>query len=159
MRKTNRSRQAAPSSPLKNTVKGYATYQGREGHYAFLLHRLTGLGTLLFLIIHILDTSTVYFFPSLYEHAIAIYRLPIFMLGEIALVFSLVYHGVNGLRIAVTDLWLPAKWAIRFQRNAVRGTLLLSILLWAPAAAWMFHSMLVHSFNIDVFAQAAELLK
>lgn len=123
---------------------------GREGHYAFLLHRLTGLGTLLFLIIHILDTSTVYFFPSLYEHAIALYRHPVFMLGEIALVFALIYHGVNGLRIAIVDLWLPAKWSIKFARNSVRATLITSILLWAPAALWMFLSMLEHSFNIHV---------
>jgi succinate dehydrogenase / fumarate reductase cytochrome b subunit len=125
---------------------------GREGHYAFLLHRLTGLGTLLFLIIHILDTSTVYFFPSLYEHAIAIYRSTPFMLGEIALVFAVVYHGVNGLRIAIVDLWLPAKWTIKFQRNAVRATLVVSILLWAPAAGWMFLLMLKHNFSIDVLA-------
>lgn len=142
---------AAPSTPLKNTLTGYIRYQGREGHYAFLLHRLTGLGTLLFLTIHILDTATVYFWPSLYEHAIAIYRHPVFMIGEIFLVFSLVYHGVNGLRIAVTDLWLPAKWGIKIQRNAVRATLGISLVLWAPAAAWMFHSMLVHSFGINVF--------
>jgi succinate dehydrogenase / fumarate reductase cytochrome b subunit len=131
---------------------------GREGHYAFLLHRLTGLGTLLFLIIHILDTSTVYFFPELYEHAIAIYRSTPFMLGEVALVFSIIYHGVNGLRIAVTDLWLPKKWAIRTQRNAVRYSLLISILLWAPAAAWMMHQMLVHNFGFDVFKFIGELL-
>ncbi|HKY78615.1 MAG TPA: hypothetical protein VJ182_01330 [Anaerolineales bacterium] len=142
---------AAPSTPLKNTLTGYIRYQGREGHYAFLLHRLTGLGTLLFLTIHILDTATVYFWPSLYEHAIAIYRHPVFMIGEIFLVFSVVYHGVNGLRIAVTDLWLPAKWGIKTQRNAVRATLGVSLVLWAPAAAWMFHSMLVHSFGINVF--------
>lgn len=141
---------AAPSTPLKNTVTGYVRYQGREGHYAFLLHRLTGLGTLLFLIIHILDTSTVYFWPSLYEHAIEIYRHPVFMMGEILLVFSLVYHGVNGLRIAVTDLWLPAKWGIKIQRKAVRYTLVLSLVLWAPAAAWMFYQMLTHSLGIDV---------
>ena len=137
---------AAPSSALKTTVTGYALYKGREGQYAFLLHRLTGLGTLLFLIIHILDTSTVYFFPSLYEHAIELYRNPIFMMGEIALVFSVIYHGVNGLRIAITDLWAPSKWTIRFTRNAVRGTLLLSLVLWAPAGAWMFYNMLLNSF-------------
>jgi len=142
---------AAPSTPLKNTLTGYIRYQGREGHYAFLLHRLTGLGTLLFLTIHILDTATVYFWPSLYEHAIAIYRHPVFMIGEIFLVFSVVYHGVNGLRIAVTDLWLPAKWGIKTQHSAVRATLGVSLVLWAPAAAWMFHSMLVHSFGINVF--------
>ncbi|MEX1071230.1 MAG: hypothetical protein WEC37_01265, partial [Anaerolineales bacterium] len=121
-----------------------------EGHYAFLLHRLTGLGTLLFLIIHILDTATVYYYPSLYEHAIAIYRSTPFMLGEIALVFSVIYHGVNGLRIAIIDLWAPSKWSIRFQRNTVRITLALSVLLWAPAGLWMFISMLEHNFGIDL---------
>lgn len=123
---------------------------GREGHYAFLLHRLTGLGTLLFLIIHILDTSTVYFFPSLYEHAIAIYRSTPFMLGEVGLVFSIIYHGVNGVRIAVTDLWLPKKWSIKNARNSVRLTLLIAILIWTPAAIWMMLSMLEHNFGIDV---------
>jgi succinate dehydrogenase / fumarate reductase cytochrome b subunit len=143
---------AAPSSSLKNTATGYALYRGREGHYAFLLHRLTGLGTLLFLIIHILDTSTVYFFPALYEHAIAIYRATPFMLGEIALVFSLIYHGVNGLRLAITDLWLPKKWSVKFERNSVRATLLISLLLWTPAAIWMMLSLLKNNFNLDLLA-------
>jgi succinate dehydrogenase / fumarate reductase cytochrome b subunit len=123
---------------------------GREGHYAFLLHRLTGLGTLLFLIIHILDTSTVYFFPSLYEHAIAIYRATPFMLGEVALVFSIIYHGVNGLRIAVTDLWMPKRWSIKNERNAVRATLIIAIIIWTPAAIWMMIGLLKHNFGIDV---------
>lgn len=137
---------AAPSSAIRTTVTGYALYKGREGQYAFLLHRLTGLGTLLFLIIHIVDTSTVYFFPSLYEEAIAIYRHPLFMLGEIALVFSVIYHGVNGLRIAILDLWAPAKWTINFTRNSVRATFILSLLIWAPAGAWMFYNLLLNSF-------------
>ena len=143
---------AATSSTIKKTVTGYALYMGREGHYAFILHRLTGLGTLLFLIIHILDTSTVYFFPSLYEHAIAIYRSTLFMLGEIALVFAVIYHGVNGIRLAIVDLWLPAKWTVKFNRNSVRFSFVLSVLLWTPAAAWMFLSMLKHNFAIDVLA-------
>ena len=137
---------AAPTSAIRTTLTGYTAYKGREGQYAFMLHRLTGLGTLLFLIIHILDTATVYYYPSLYQHAIELYRHPLFMLGEIALVFSVIYHGVNGLRIAILDLWAPKKWTINFSRNTVRGTLLISLLLWAPAGAWMFYNMLKHSF-------------
>jgi succinate dehydrogenase / fumarate reductase cytochrome b subunit len=143
---------SAPSSAIRTTVTGYALYKGREGQYAFLLHRLTGLGTLLFLIIHILDTATVYFFPSLYVEAIAIYRSTPFMLGEIALVFSVIYHGVNGLRIVITDLWAPSKWTIGFTRNAVRATLLLSLVLWAPAAVLMALSLLKNNFGINLLA-------
>lgn len=75
---------------LKQNLLGMARYRGREGQFSFILHRLTGLGTLLFLAVHILDTSTVYFFPSLYEHAINLYRSTLFMLGEIFLVFFVV---------------------------------------------------------------------
>lgn len=133
---------------LKTTFSGYLRYRGREGHYTFVLHRLTGLGTLLFLIIHILDTATVYFFPSLYEHAIAIYRSTPFMLGEIGLVFAVIYHGVNGLRIAIVDMFLPQKWNIPGERNSARWTLTVSILLWLPAALWMMRSLLKYNFGM-----------
>ncbi len=131
-------------SPVRTTVTGYIRYRGREGHYAFLLHRITGLGTLFFLVIHIVDTSFVYFFPSLYEHTITLYRHPVFMIGEIFLVFSVIYHGVNGLRIAYVDLFKPDNWTIKKQRNASRWTLGLSIVLWLPAAVIMFRSLLAH---------------
>ena len=121
-------------SSLQTTLKGYASYRGREGHLSFVLHRVAGLGTLLFLAIHILDTSTVYFFPNLYEHAIELYRLPVFMIGEIILVFCVIFHGVNGLRIAYYDMFKPAAWNIPGQRQSVRVTLGVRIVLWLPAA-------------------------
>ena len=132
---------------VRLNVTGLATYRGREGQLSFILHRLTGLGTLLFLAIHILDTSTVYFFPSLYQHAIEIYRSTPMMLGEIILVFCLIYHGVNVARIALFDLFSPGKWIIPIQRRSVVLTLAISILLWLPAAFLMGRSLLVHNFG------------
>jgi succinate dehydrogenase / fumarate reductase, cytochrome b subunit len=133
---------------LKLNVTGLARYRGQEGQLSFILHRLTGLGTLLFLAIHILDTSTVYFFPSLYEHAIAIYRSTPFMIGEIILVFSVIYHGINGARIAIFDLFLPGKWNIETQRRTAAWTLGLAILFWLPAAFMMGRAMLVNNFGL-----------
>ena len=91
---------------LNIILNGFTRYRGGEGQLSFILHRLTGLGTLLFLTVHILDTSTVYFYPSLYEEVIAHYRSTPFVIGEIILVFSVIYHGVNGARIAIFDLFL-----------------------------------------------------
>src|SRR4030066_1123760 len=125
---------------LNNT--GLARYRGREGQLSFLLHRLTGLGTLLFLSIHILDTSTVYFFPSLYQHAIDIYRSTPFMIGEIVLVFCVIYHGVNGARIALFDLFAPQRWQASMQSKSAVITLVIAILLWLPAAFIMARSLL-----------------
>jgi len=130
---------------LRVPLEGSLYYRGREGQWAYLLHRITGLGTLLFLTVHILDTSTVYFFPDLYQHAIAIYRSTPFMLGEIALVFAVIYHGVNGLRIALFDLF-PSLWQTDRQRLSFWWVVGLSVLLWLPAAFLMGRSLVENNF-------------
>ncbi len=123
-------------SDMRTALSGYARYRGK-GHLAFVLHRLTGLGVVLFLLIHIVDTSFVYFWPQGYEHAIALYRSVPFMIGEIFLVFAVIYHGLNGLRIAYFDMVKPELWERETGEKSVWWTLGLSILLWLPAAIIM----------------------
>ncbi|HEX7975421.1 MAG TPA: succinate dehydrogenase, cytochrome b556 subunit [Anaerolineales bacterium] len=135
-------------SSVKLAVTGLARYAGREGQISFILHRLTGLGTLLFLSIHILDTATVYFVPQLYSNAIDIYRSTPFMLGEIILVFSVIYHGVNGLRIALFDMYVSRAWNIPTARQSVIWTLIISIVLWLPAAFLMGRALLIYNFGL-----------
>jgi succinate dehydrogenase / fumarate reductase cytochrome b subunit len=132
-------------SALKATLEGSLRYRGRQGQIAFILHRISGLGTLLFLAIHIFDTATVYFIPRLYEHTIALYRSTLFMLGEIFLVFFVLYHGTNGLRIALFDL-LPRLWTEERQRRAFAWVLGISLLLWLPAAYWMGRNLILVNF-------------
>ncbi len=131
---------------IRTTVNGLTAYRLRTGQLSFILHRFTGLGTLLFLVVHILDTSTVYFFPHLYEHAIAIYRSTPMMLGEIILVFCVIYHGVNGARIALFDLLAPRWWSVGPQEKTAVITLVVAVVLWLPAAFLMGRSMLIHNF-------------
>ncbi len=133
---------------FRKTLSGLAAYGWHMGNLSFLLHRLTGLGTLFFLTIHILDTSTVYFFPELYAHAIAIYRSTPFILGEIVLVFSVIYHGVNGARIAIFDLFAPAGWRTGSQNRTAIITLAVAVLLWLPAAFVMTRNLLIHNFGL-----------
>lgn len=133
-------------SSLRAALDGGLRYRGHGGQLSYLLHRLSGLGTLLFLTIHILDTATVYFAPDLYQHAIAIYRSTPFMLGEIVLVFLVIFHGTNGLRIALFDLF-PRLWRRGPQERSVAGVLAVSILLWLPAAYWMARSLVLHNFQ------------
>jgi succinate dehydrogenase / fumarate reductase cytochrome b subunit len=128
---------------LKLTVTGLARYRGKGGQLSFILHRLTGLGTLLFLAIHIVDTATVYFFPNLYNDAIALYRLPLFLIGEVFLVFSVIFHGVNGARIAYFDLFAPQLWNIETQRKTTYWVFGIAIVLWLPAAFIMLRNLFV----------------
>ena len=136
------------SSSLKTTLKGYVGYRGREGQWSFMLHRITGLGVLLFLAIHIIDTSFVYFYPDLYAEVINLYRSTLFGLGEIALIFCLFFHGVNGVRLAYLDLVKPTNWTIEDQRRSALIALIATLVLFIPSAGWMFYNLLVHNFGL-----------
>jgi succinate dehydrogenase / fumarate reductase, cytochrome b subunit len=135
-------------SSLKTTFSGYAGYRGREGQLGFLLHRITGLGTVLFLTIHILDTATVYFFPALYSDAINIYRSTLAGLGEVALIFCVFYHGINGLRIALFDLFTRNGWKIPIARTSVRLTLAITLIFWIPSTVIMLRNLLINNFGL-----------
>lgn len=136
------------SSSMQTTLKGYVKYRGREGQWSFLLHRITGLGVLLFLAIHILDTATVYFIPNLYTEVINLYRSTVFGLGEIALVFCLFFHGVNGIRIAYLDLLKPTDWTQDKERRSAVIALVVTLILFVPSALWMLRNLLVHNFGL-----------
>ena len=138
----------AIGSTVSSFVEGLF-YRGREGHLSFIGHRLAGLGTLLFLTIHILDTSTVYFgkllnAPDLYTHAIDIYRSTPFMLQEIVLVAAVIYHGVNGLRIILYDTF-PNWWHIRTERWGFWKVAVITVVLWVPAAYLMGRSLYLNN--------------
>lgn len=136
------------SSSLKTTLRGYIGYRGREGQWSFLLHRITGLGVLLFLAIHIVDTSFVYFAPHLYDDVINLYRSTLFGIGEVALVFCLFFHGVNGIRIAYLDLFKPVGWTIESERRSALIALIVTLVLFVPSAVYMLRNLLIHNFGL-----------
>jgi succinate dehydrogenase hydrophobic anchor subunit len=127
------------------TVQAAVFYRGREGQLSFLGRRLAGLGTLLFLTLHILDTATVYFFPALYPHAIELYRSTPLMLGEIVLVAAVIYHGVNGLQLILHDTF-PHWWSKAGERGSFWRTAGLAALLWLPPAYLMGRALYLNNF-------------
>lgn len=94
---------------LVTTITETLRYRGAIGQWSWVLHRVTGLGVVLFLTLHVVDTSWALFYPALYEDAIAAYQSPLFTIGEFALVACVVYHALNGLRIALFDA-RPSLW-------------------------------------------------
>lgn len=81
------------------------TYRGRAGQWAWILHRVTGVGVLLFLLVHIVDTAFIGWGPELYNKAMAVYRLPVFRVGEVLLAGCVLFHALNGVRIIIIDFW------------------------------------------------------
>jgi len=126
---------------LKSTLEGYIHYRGR-GHTAFLLHRISGLATFIFLTMHIATTSTVFLAPSWYELLIRIFRNPLVMLAEIMMAFFVVYHGVNGFRIAYNDIFKHKLWAKASTRRALVYVFVTAFILWLPAVGIMGYNLL-----------------
>ena len=113
-------------------------YKGGEGQWSWMLHRVTGVGVLLFLLAHILDTALIALGPEHYNAIISIYRLPVFRVGEVALVAMVLYHALNGIRIVIIDFW-PGTTVIH--KQMFRAEIVLFVLLFIPAAYLMLKSL------------------
>ncbi len=105
------------------------------------MHRLTGLGVVFFLVLHVIDTSWAVFYPALYEKAIKIYQSPLFTIGEFLLVFAVVYHAFNGLRIAIMDN-KPELW--KYQERAAYIVMGATVLVLVPVFIGMIRHVLAH---------------
>lgn len=91
---------------VRNRGLGTAVrYKGREGMWAWFLHRATGLGILLFLLIHVVETAAVVISPEFYDEALVLYKNPLFRFAELLIFFAVLFHAVNGTRIVVQDFW------------------------------------------------------
>jgi len=120
-----------------NAVKGYISYRGGPGHFAFVMHRISGIGTLLFLSMHIILESTVRFAPHLYDQLNAGLRSPIGLAAETFMAFLVIFHSVNGFRIAYADLFKPSAWDHPAGQYSARVTWVIAIILWIPAGTIM----------------------
>jgi succinate dehydrogenase / fumarate reductase cytochrome b subunit len=135
------------SGNIQSAISGYIKYPGR-GHFAFLMHRISGLATFIFLVLHITTTSTVFLAPGLYNALIQVFRNPIVMVGEIIMAFFVVYHGVNGFRIAYNDFFNNELWAKASTRRALAYVFITAFVLWLPALGIMGYNLLKSSLGL-----------
>src|SRR5690242_11524315 len=113
-------------------------YRGREGMISWALHRLTGLGVLLFLLIHIADIYVVGYGPKEFNDLLFIYNSLGFRLLEILLVAALYYHALNGLRIILIDFW---DGAVMIQRQLFYAVVIAFFVTFIPTAILMARPM------------------
>jgi succinate dehydrogenase / fumarate reductase cytochrome b subunit len=102
---------------------------------------VSGLAILGFLVIHVWDTANAYFWPQAYVWSIALFKNPLFVLGEIGVMAAVLYHAFNGIRITVLD-FKPEWW--KFQRRSALFVWVLFFAAFIPAAILMFSGMLGH---------------
>ncbi|HZT70066.1 MAG TPA: succinate dehydrogenase, cytochrome b556 subunit [Terriglobia bacterium] len=115
-------------------ISKYVTYRGGMGQLAWLLHRLTGIGVFVFLLAHIIDTAMIGWGPAYYNEAMALYRHPVFRVGEAVLAGAVLYHALNGVRIIIMDFRPETMSA---QKKLFYAVVAAFIVIFVPAAIYM----------------------
>ena len=137
------------------SFRASATAAG-TGQWSWLLHRITGIGVLVFLVVHIVDTFFVVAYPALYDHTVAIYGGVVsglgagidgyywplrwlFRIAELGLIASVLFHALNGLRIIAFDFWPRA---VDHQRGLFRAVMVGFWGIMIPVTIWVLLPLL-----------------
>jgi succinate dehydrogenase / fumarate reductase cytochrome b subunit len=115
---------------------------GRWGaeRYAYILHRLSGLGILLYFLMHVVVTSLracgIYLWV-----AGGVFHQPMFKFGEFLVFAAFAYHGLNGIRLVLVELGFavgrpiepiyPYKTSLGVQRPLLIAMMILAAILLA----------------------------
>lgn len=89
-------------------------YQGGGPMLAWILHRISGLSILLFVGLHVIASFFMQQMGS--DWAIAVNTIYESWIFQIFVVFFVLFHAINGLRIVVLDFWPKF---LQYQREAL----------------------------------------
>jgi succinate dehydrogenase / fumarate reductase cytochrome b subunit len=73
------------------------------------LNRLTGLGLALYLFIHLVVLSTLLRGEAAWDDFVKMAKTPAFLLLDVVLIVGLVFHGLNGVRVALVGTGIAAE--------------------------------------------------
>lgn len=113
-------------------------YKGGGGMWSWMLHRSSGLAVLGFLFLHIVDTSLVLLGPSAYNTVARFYEGAFFRPLEVVLMFFLIYHAFNGLRVIVLDFWPKSA---RYQTVMTKSVTAATAVCFLPSAFIMLRPL------------------
>jgi len=105
-------------------------YRGKSGQWAFIGHRITGFLVFMFLMLHVVDVSLVQN-KHLYNEVHAVYGNVVLRVFEVSLLFALVFHALNGLRIILIDFF-PDAVREKTQKNLFAVVLFLTLAAGIP---------------------------
>ncbi len=115
---------------------------GRWGaeRYAYILHRLTGLGILAYFLMHVVVTSLRATGTYLWVQGAFLHQ-PIFKLGEFLVFAAFAYHACNGIRLVLVELGFavgrpiepvyPYKTSLNVQRPLLVFMMILTVVFLA----------------------------
>ena len=116
---------ASKAGPTAEQESRFQRYRVRTGMFAWIMHRLTGVGLVVYLMIHVWGLTSLTD-PESFNALIAKYHNPIFKVAEFGLLVAVAYHAMNGLRIVLIDFlgWSPKQKKLFWTLGAVTLTII-----------------------------------
>lgn len=96
----------------------------REGGLAFVLMRLTGIGLVVYLFIHLYVLRLLVQGPEAWDAFIAMAKSPFFLALDGLLILGILYHALNGVRVTLLGLGIGVPHQARWFWGVVTLTLL-----------------------------------
>ncbi len=90
-------------------IVGWFDPRGRRlGGLAFIINRLTGLGLVVYLYLHLVILSMLVQGPNAWDDFVDIALSPPFLTLDVLLLTGMLIHGLNGIRVGLVGLGLVA---------------------------------------------------
>jgi succinate dehydrogenase / fumarate reductase, cytochrome b subunit len=96
-----RRRPAPVSRKLPGPLSWFDVRSRSTGHLAFSLNRITGLGLVIYLYLHLAVLSQLLGGEDAWNGFLELATTPLFLGLDVLLVFGLLVHGLNGTRLAL----------------------------------------------------------
>ncbi len=80
------------------------------GSWGFILNRITGLGLMLYLTLHLVVLFQLTRGAEAYDGFVTLMKNPVFILGELLVIAAGIMHGLNGIRIGLTSFGIAGRY-------------------------------------------------
>ena len=80
------------------------------GMLAFMLHRLSGIGLVAYLYLHLILLNKLRQGPEAWDSFLEVMRSPSVMALDAVLLFGILIHGLNGLRLTLIGFGTLLRW-------------------------------------------------
>ena len=91
-------------SKTRQAARWFDIRRRKAGMWAYALNRITGIGLVVYLYLHLGILSMLMQGQSAWDAFVALARSPFYLTLDVILLAGILIHGLNGLRLAFTGL-------------------------------------------------------
>jgi succinate dehydrogenase / fumarate reductase, cytochrome b subunit len=129
-------------SPTQEWTSRVVRYKKFPGSWAWLLHRITGLGLTAYVLVHIHTLSSLQQGPEAFNAKMQVFMQPHWIFAAWILFGLVIYHTLNGIRIVIIDFGNGA----RYHKQLLYGAVVIGLIVFLWMGYIMFFGYSDHDF-------------